>query len=75
MIKSCPFCGMPAGPNGPSLHTDLAKVYVACVRCGARGPSVDAGDYTRDEYVIGRWNKREITVTVRDAPPFVFDDD
>jgi hypothetical protein len=74
-IKPCPFCGTPDGAHGPSLFTEQGKAFVGCVRCGARGPAVDAGDYTRDEYVIGRWNARQITVTTRQAPPFVIEDD
>jgi hypothetical protein len=61
-IAACPFCGSKNDPKaqqlGPSVFDEGGRVFVGCVQCGARGPMLKGGDYTRDAYIIGRWNAR-----------------
>jgi hypothetical protein len=75
-IKPCPFCAaidnVVTGKLGPSVFTENGRAFVGCVQCGARGPMVTANDYTRDEYVIGRWNSRAAPLVARQAPPIIF---
>lgn len=78
-IKPCPFCGSKGGdrtePIGPSVTIGSGRVFVSCAQCGARGPTVKSDDHTRDEYVIGRWNNRVVSVTVRERSPFLYEDE
>jgi hypothetical protein len=58
--KPCPWCG-PADDESetPMVVVAGGEAYVMCRLCGATGPESHGDEHTRDEYIIGIWNRRE----------------
>lgn len=70
-IKDCPFCGHNSGKNfgyynSPGFENEHAYY---CISCAARGPYLSSflihPDAGLEEKLITEWNKRVITVEVK----------
>lgn len=62
-LDPCPFCGRQASPQTgpPFVASDVARAWVQCDSCLARGPSVSS-DVSEEEaqiLAVTLWNRRK----------------
>ena len=62
-LAPCPFCGageifVLTGDRPPAVFYEGGRLFVGCVKCGARGPMVKETDCADDNQVVNLWNRR-----------------